>query len=271
MGAHDFMKVGQGKNANEVYRAMCEEAEYESGHSGYNGTISTTSGLLMVERQPLPEAIATRIANRLIEQDDQRIYKGGPCGCIPLADAKAITTRTVKLAMMVTPDMMDRFNGTPTEALREAVAKELAATKALRPGEHIVKIARSGGTPKVRGAVTTMPGKAVTRYVIVERYADPNQETISIRQIGDGAKEGYPTMAKARAALAAMVKTHADPRESAEKTYDVVGIILREGNTGLLRGTRRLVAQKSTITVTLATVDPKAVASRWLFFGWAAS
>ena len=39
----------------EAYRNACEEAEYENGHDGYNGTISTTSGfkdMTMVAPKP---------------------------------------------------------------------------------------------------------------------------------------------------------------------------------------------------------------------------
>jgi len=46
MGASWFQQVGYGKTLNDAYNSACEEAEVEYGHQeGYNGTISTTSGV----------------------------------------------------------------------------------------------------------------------------------------------------------------------------------------------------------------------------------
>lgn len=44
MGGHDFMTIETGKDASDAYRRACEQATYECGHDGYNGTISTTAG-----------------------------------------------------------------------------------------------------------------------------------------------------------------------------------------------------------------------------------
>jgi hypothetical protein len=46
MGASWFQQVGYGKTLNDAYNSACEEAEVEYGHQeGYNGTISTTTGV----------------------------------------------------------------------------------------------------------------------------------------------------------------------------------------------------------------------------------
>ena len=51
MGACTFgvLKVGRYKNASEAYVDAVEEAQWEDGHDGYNGTISTTHGFRMVK------------------------------------------------------------------------------------------------------------------------------------------------------------------------------------------------------------------------------
>ena len=50
MGAHDFTTYAFGKDATDAYRAACEAAIRENGHrDGYNGTISTTTGAVLVE------------------------------------------------------------------------------------------------------------------------------------------------------------------------------------------------------------------------------
>jgi hypothetical protein len=46
MGASWFQQTGYGKTLQDAYNSACEEAEVEYGHQeGYNGTISTTSGV----------------------------------------------------------------------------------------------------------------------------------------------------------------------------------------------------------------------------------
>jgi hypothetical protein len=46
MGASWFQQTGYGKTLDDAYNSACEEAEVEYGHQeGYNGTISTTSGV----------------------------------------------------------------------------------------------------------------------------------------------------------------------------------------------------------------------------------
>ena len=48
MGAHDFQDLAFGKNAAEAYRAAIDAALHEFGHNGYNGTISTTNGVVEI-------------------------------------------------------------------------------------------------------------------------------------------------------------------------------------------------------------------------------
>ena len=54
MGAHcqqDFA-IGKFKNAKEAYKKLVKDAEHDFGHSGYNGTISTSNGFKMVTEHP---------------------------------------------------------------------------------------------------------------------------------------------------------------------------------------------------------------------------
>ena len=54
MGAHhsqDFA-IGRFKSAKEAYNKLVEDAEYESGHNSYNGTISTSDGIKMITEHP---------------------------------------------------------------------------------------------------------------------------------------------------------------------------------------------------------------------------
>ena len=54
MGAHcqqDFV-IGRFKDAGEAYNKLVEEAHYEYGHDGYNGTITTSDGFKIVTKHP---------------------------------------------------------------------------------------------------------------------------------------------------------------------------------------------------------------------------
>ena len=50
MGASNFETISFGKTVDEAYRNACEEATWECGHDAYNGTISTTQGYSVIER-----------------------------------------------------------------------------------------------------------------------------------------------------------------------------------------------------------------------------
>tara|TARA_R100001509_G_C4873299_1_gene217569 strand:+ start:639 stop:980 length:342 start_codon:yes stop_codon:yes gene_type:complete len=49
--ARDYA-IGRFKNATEAYNKLVEDAEYESGHNSYNGTISTSEGFKMIYEHP---------------------------------------------------------------------------------------------------------------------------------------------------------------------------------------------------------------------------
>lgn len=48
MGACDFMNVGCGKSAQEVFSQLRDDAAYEHGHGGYTGTIAEKSSFTML-------------------------------------------------------------------------------------------------------------------------------------------------------------------------------------------------------------------------------
>lgn len=87
MGASEFSCVGHGKSAKEAFMAARAEAQYESGHGGYTGTIAEKRDFVMV---PVPAGVDPFVhANALIAADDSQISdKWGPAGCISLGDNK---------------------------------------------------------------------------------------------------------------------------------------------------------------------------------------
>ena len=44
--------IGRYKSAEEAYNELVQEAEYEYGHDGYNGTISTSDGFFIRKEHP---------------------------------------------------------------------------------------------------------------------------------------------------------------------------------------------------------------------------
>ena len=83
MGSHTFQNTIGGVNLTppDAYHALVEEAIVEHGRDAYNGTISTTQGLLMVKAEPdkIQEVI-----DRILEDDNHTVQKWGAAGCIEL-------------------------------------------------------------------------------------------------------------------------------------------------------------------------------------------
>jgi hypothetical protein len=81
MGACTFATIGYGKTAQEAYDKACREAEYEYGHSQYNGTISTTSGFrITLSTQKMTDKHLAELIDRAFETTE----KWGRCRAIEL-------------------------------------------------------------------------------------------------------------------------------------------------------------------------------------------
>ena len=52
MGATNFSTTKVAKTPKEAYKKAVKGAEYEHGHDGYNGTISTTNGYYFFDKDP---------------------------------------------------------------------------------------------------------------------------------------------------------------------------------------------------------------------------
>lgn len=87
MGACEFSTRARGGTANEAFSAAVSEAQYESGHGGYTGTIAEKSEFVMI---PVPAGVApAEYAEKLMEVGDSRIDdKWGPAGCVKLEEGE---------------------------------------------------------------------------------------------------------------------------------------------------------------------------------------
>lgn len=48
MGGQSFFNIGVGKNPDEVFRNLSDEAQYQHGHGGYTGTIAEKPGFQLL-------------------------------------------------------------------------------------------------------------------------------------------------------------------------------------------------------------------------------
>ena len=87
MGACDFYKLVSGKTAQEAFNKAVTDAQYDSGHGGYTGTIAEKSTFVMISNPVCStKEAAYELAQKLINEDDRRVSdKWGPAGCIPIA------------------------------------------------------------------------------------------------------------------------------------------------------------------------------------------
>lgn len=79
MGAHNFHHQEHGETPDEAYSSAVNDALHYSGHNPYNGTISTTNGFIVINREE-GETI-DEWASRVL--DDRRINKWDACACTP--------------------------------------------------------------------------------------------------------------------------------------------------------------------------------------------
>ena len=82
MGASEFVSTARGNTAQDAFGKAREEAQYESGHGGYSGTIAEKHTFKVLgSAATLKEA--HEMAGKLLEDCDPRIDdKWGPAGCI---------------------------------------------------------------------------------------------------------------------------------------------------------------------------------------------
>jgi len=85
MGACNFSDIGIAKTANEAYRELCDEAEYEYGHDSYNGTISTTHGFSKASGNP---RFGTKAFYDWQDKKEDNMDKGD-CRYVEVTGAKA--------------------------------------------------------------------------------------------------------------------------------------------------------------------------------------
>jgi hypothetical protein len=84
MGACDFAVRAKGKTAQAAFSQAVQDAQYESGHGGYTGTIAEKHGFIL--RPAAANLAEARTRVRAIAESDDPDYndKWGPAICIPI-------------------------------------------------------------------------------------------------------------------------------------------------------------------------------------------
>jgi len=84
MGATTFSNTAFGKNAEEAFITLIQDARHENGHGGYTGTIAEKHDYVIIVPEVFDSrAAAETYADKLMEEDDPRISdKWGPAGCL---------------------------------------------------------------------------------------------------------------------------------------------------------------------------------------------
>jgi hypothetical protein len=248
MGAHDFSEFAPGPTVEKAYRTAVEEARAEYGSDPYNGTISTTSGVNLLQREPVPRAVAQTIEaevwDRIHEDDNYRepFQKWEACAGLPICEDSDWSWRTVTKTVTTTERYLSN------KKLIELVASDLKAGE--RATVHKQEVVSETTATKSRAT----KGEAVTRYFVTTgqnvpvRHHDPS---------------GYPTQAKAREAAVLYA-------ERAKQSTGVIGIRVRESGEPLVE-VEAMTTKR--IKVQLKIGKPKANAKviGGYFFGWAAS
>lgn len=289
MGSHTFETTIYGYDhtpdgMENAYRHAVEDALYEDGHDGYNGTISTTEGVRRSSAHPDPVGEAQVDWDQISKLQD-RLSKWDVCEAVPVyksIPAKVETLGSIIMQVTVPSDTPEsEWHDTLTAACEKQIAKfrreglsvgtvdEFDPTKREskrvvfgKKDQHQVRISRFQivTPPKITTAATK--GATETRFFIIT----PDQ-----RMMPEWDK-GYATQAKARAALPTT------PRWN-DTEFEIISMTRRVGGQALVthsidtRGGRKNTPVQCLVrvskVVTPATVDK--TRTGWLFYGWAAS
>lgn len=253
MGAHDFTEVV--RNISDVRRAYdnaCEEALREHGHDAYNGTISTTSGVTIIEATPMSLARAQKRADEIMDDSHSHgIEKWGNAGAIALTPGGKEEKRSKKVTL-------DAVEYASYEKGNQGAI--LAHLKPLK-GYEIIRINVGGVDLTTKVTTQATEGERETRYLIEGTRQHNTWET------------GFESQAKARAHIDAVVKEQ-----------DISSPFIGKANAswGIYAVTRRasgkpLVVTRRQVKRAVLDVDyymEQIVTGKqdgWMFFGWAAS
>jgi hypothetical protein len=129
-GGSSFENYVPKTDPKAAFSEAVQDAQHESGHGGYSGTIAEKSGFTIRRHQPMTREQAREFINDDIEKND----KWGPAYAVPIAEAEKAKEKKFKVKV---PARDQHATYEPAEkAVKEKFPPE--------PGEHVViKIEKS--------------------------------------------------------------------------------------------------------------------------------
>lgn len=298
MGSSNFETIVYGiKDMQEAYASAVDEALYSEGHDPYNGTISTTDGVVLSPLstgKPVPEneinwsAVSERLdhLSKWEECEALSIHKVTPAQHERLGE----TTMDIRIPSDTSAEDRDKVITAEAEKqlrrwAREGVSVKLEKTYSRPERKITLDKSKKYAVEPAQWRITNDPkvvtraskGKTETRFFILPvHHGNRPQTWVKMPRWEDG----YTSQADARAALPTppLRGWIGDRRLLSPQEWEVISMTRRVGGTGLVehsvdhRGTRKtmslLVSVKIDEVVSEAKKNPNEIG--WLFYGWAA-
>lgn len=247
MGSTTFITYRPGLQMRNAYQEACDEATRYYGSDGYNGTISTTSG---VQREVT--TIMTRTGAELYAyMNHEKGEKWGNALAIPVADNSHFSFEevTMKISLPRTQPVTD-WNDTVTgvRPTSENDLQEAARKKALEAYGFQLHDVEIEAKVKYDYFVHSPQGRGTTVYMV------------------NGLERQYPTKGSAiKAAKAAMDRS----AWASDRNMQIRAVKAWDGKLAAAVVERVTLAAEATATVTVAKLQTQ-TPDGWLFFGWAA-
>ena len=293
MGASDLdLTVYTTKSMQEAYKEAREDAICMDGHSGDNGTISTTSGVVASPLSSTPVR-EDQIDHEAISARLRHLKKRGYCEALPVKEVQPAQHRQVGVVEVEArmPSALFENNTDYGERHEEAQRVFLREVrKALKAGEALHLLHATKGWTANTVTADEVDLSALDAWQVVlnpepRKYRTSTQATsgrVETRYfiLKEGAREmprweaGYASQADARAHLPKKPSDSRFPRER----YEVISMSRRVSGEALVTHEVFLGERGKTVPVRLkgrllectqkATVTGR---KGWLFYGWAAS
>ena len=261
MGSYGFENIVMTTdNVETAYHNACSDALHQSGHDGYNGTISTTSGVYAVPTKPLTLAEATVVIGERLDN----LHKWDVCEALPIVEEVAARYEDVEKIEVFLSLTAAVYND--HEALTAAIAKK-AGVKA----DEIRMFAVKKGltfqplrTEIIKVDAKATEGKTETRYFILSTQGSDMPSWNS----------GYPTQAAARADIPTN-QVWSFNTDVKDREYEIIAMTRRASGEPLVKATVTVRKVEATFTVQtrrkISNSVVGTVRAGWLFYGWAAS
>lgn len=238
-------------DVQEAYNQACDRALFEYGHDSYNGSISTTSGVVVLSSTPVPLCHAESLARRF--SSDSRISKWGPAGALPVASDGCFTVRKKKISTVV------------SEAAHWKAAEQIRAEyeSRLNPDEFLAKVVIEKTEPVWKMETSKTAGRPVICYQVLT-----GDKVISTFSKKSDALKSAKEITKSR-----LSSLKQDTSSSLMLPVRVAPVCTIDGDavSSLQETTPRLVSCRATAEISIMSVSKDLDVCGWFFYFWAAS